>query len=171
MSENPVEPVSGLQSGGEPAAAATTVLTQLALQYLDQTRPWVRFMSILAFLGSALMALAGLAIMVVGMAGGLAMRSGNAALGAIGGAAIGFFYLVMACLYIAPGVFLHRYAGAIKQLKVTGAAGALEDALKHQKSFWRFVGIMSAVGVALGVIALLLAVVAGIIGAMMAGRR
>jgi hypothetical protein len=171
MGDYPMEPVPGLQSGAGPAGSDTTiVLTQLAQQYLDQTRPWVRFMSILVFVGAAMMAVAGLVMMALIMVGGLGVARGTSPFGAIGGVVVGVFYLALACLYIAPGVYLHRYAGAINQLKATRAAGTLEDALRHQRSFWRFVGIMSIIGIAIGMIAMVLVVVLGVIGAMMAGR-
>lgn len=84
---------------------------------------------------------------------------------------MGIFYLALACLYVAPGVYLHRYAGAIKHLKSTCTDSGLEDVLKHQRSFWRFVGILSIVGLAVCVIGIVLAVVAGLMGAMITGRR
>jgi len=172
MSDHPLEPASAFQSGGGPAETASkAALTQLGQQYLNQTQPWVRFISILVFVGAAFMALAGLAMMMITMAGGLALNRANPVFGAIGGALVGIFYLALACLYVAPGVYLHRYAGAIKHLKSTCTDSGLEDVLKHQRSFWRFVGILSIVGLAVGVIVIVLAVVAGLMGAMMTGRR
>jgi hypothetical protein len=85
--------------------------------------------------------------------------------------AVGFFYMMLACLYIAPGVFLSRYATAIRRLKETSASNALEDALKHQKSFWRFVGILMVIGLVITALALIIAILAGVLGVMMAGKR
>ncbi len=170
MNEQPFEPIPPLPSAGIPSPAPA-VLTPLGQQYLDQTRPWVRFMSILAFVGAGFMALAGAGIMLAGLAGGFSDRGAGRMFGAIGGMALGAVYLGMACLYIAPGVFLHRFAGSIWQLKLAPNAGALDEALRHQRSFWRYIGIMSLIGLIVGVIVVVLAIVIGIAGAMLAGRR
>ncbi len=170
MNDQPFEPIPPQPSLGVPPPAAPAVLSPLGQQYLDQTRPWVRFMSILAFVGAGFMALAGAVIMLVGLAGGLSDSGAGGMFGAIGGVAIGGVYLGMACLYIAPGVFLHRFAGSIRQLKRDPNEGALEAALRHQRSFWRYIGIMSLVGLIVGVLAAILAVVIGIAGAVLAGR-
>ena len=175
MSENPADHVTGPDI--IPAAAdgrtAGASLSPLAQQYLDQTRPWVKFMSVVTFIGAGLTMVLGLVVLVISMFSGAAAANQEAPglLGsAVGGGLLALLYLAMACVYIAPGLYLFRYAGAIGRLKVNPTAGVLEDALKHQKSFWRFVGILSVVGLALAVVVLGLAVVAGVIGALMAGR-
>jgi hypothetical protein len=128
-------------------------------------------MSILVFVGSVLMVLSGLFMLALAMAGGFGTRNRSAVAGAAWGAFAGFLYLGLACLYIVPGVFLHRFAGALAQLKATGLSSALEDAMRHQKSFWRFVGVMSIVGIAGGVSLVALAVLAGVMSAIMSGQR
>jgi hypothetical protein len=172
MSDQPPESPAGFQSSGVSAdATTTTVLSPQAQEYLNQTRPWVRFISIMVFVGAAFMALAALVMIALTMAGAMAARGAYAPFGAVGVVAAAFFYLMLACLYIAPGVFLYRYASAIKQLKAACTASALEDALKHQKSFWRFIGILTAVSLVIVVLVLVIAIVAGVLGVMMSGRR
>jgi anti-sigma-K factor RskA len=83
---------------------------------------------------------------------------------------LALLYVALACVYIAPGLYLSRYANAIKRLKVNSTAAGLEEALKHQKSFWRFIGILTAISLAVAVVVVGLAIVAGVIGAMMAAR-
>jgi len=171
MSEYPAEPPSATGPGFGETGAAT--LTPQARQYLDQTRPWVRLMSIVTFVSAGLMAVLAFVMLALGMAGGLAGgdRGGFGPLGgAIGGGLVALLYLSLACVYIAPGLFLSRYAGAIKRLQINCSSAVLEDAFKHQKSFWRFIGILTIIGIVVGVIAVGLAVVAGVIGAMMATR-
>jgi hypothetical protein len=171
MSEYPAEPPFATGSGSGETGAAT--LTPRARQYLDQTRPWVRFMSIMTFVCAGLMVVLALVMLVVGMVGGLAGgdHGGLGRLGgAIGGGLVALLYLSLACVYIAPGLYLSRYAGAIRLLQTNCSAAVLEDALKHQKSFWRFIGILTIIGIVVGVIVMGLAVVAGVIGAMMATR-
>jgi len=50
-------------------STVTVGLTPLAQHYLDQTRPWVRFMSIMTFASAGLMLLAGLMMLLVGVFG------------------------------------------------------------------------------------------------------
>lgn len=173
MENMPPEPAPAFQIPGvSPQAPIMPVLTKQAQEYLNQTRPWVRFLSIMVFLGAALMALGGLGLAAAMMVGGLGASGARTPFGAVaGGGVLGFFYLMMACLYVAPAVFMSRYAGAIKQLKETCSADALEEALKHQKSFWRFMGILTVIGLVIFVLFLGIAVVAGVFGLMMAGRR
>jgi hypothetical protein len=166
------EPMPASQPGAETREGMTTViLTRQAQLFLDQTRPWVRFVSIMVFIGAALMVLAAVVMIGLTMAGAFAASSGSNPFGAAGMVAVGFFYMMLACLYIAPGVFLSRYATAIRRLKETSASNALEDALKHQKSFWRFVGILMVIGLVITALALIIAILAGVLGVMMAGKR
>jgi hypothetical protein len=172
MSEYPLEPGTPPASSGlPPEMPPVAILTPVAQEYLGQTRPWVRFISVLVFVGSGFMVIAGLAMLALGMAGGFAGRDTSAVFGAAWGALVGSVYLLMACLYIAPGVFLHRYAGAIGQLIATGASSDLEDAIKHQRSFWRFVGVLSVVAIIVSIFFIGLAVVLGVMGAVISGRR
>ena len=175
MSEYPAEHVPGSDPDGAAidGRALSASLTPLAQQYLDQTRPWVRFMSVVTFVSAGLTMVLGLVVLVFSMFSGAAAGNGEelGALGsAVGGGLLALLYLVLACVYIAPGLYLARYASAITRLKSTPTAGGLEDALKHQKSFWRFVGILTVVGLVVAVIMLGLAVVAGVIGAIMSGQ-
>ncbi len=171
MSDFEPGPIPENQEATAAEAPIMATLTGQAMEYLCQTQPWVRFISILIFLSAALMALAGFAMMAMMIAGGMTARGPVRGLGAIGGLAAGSFYLMLACLYIAPGVFLHRYAVAIKQLRAACTPEALEEALKQQRSFWRFVGILSAAGLVVSFIVLVLVVAAGVLGAIMMGRR
>ncbi len=67
-------------------------------------------------------------------------------------------------------VCLFRYASAIVTLKAQPSAAALEQALKHQRSFWRVVGILTVAGLVVGLAVFVLAIVAGVVAAVMAGR-
>ena len=171
MSDFEPESTPGFPVPPPSDTAVMATLTQSAMDYLSQTQPWVRFISIVIFVSAGFMALGGCAMMAMVLAGAMTGRGIGRDLGVIGGFAAGSFYLMLACLYIAPGVFLHRYAVAIKQLKAACTPDALEDALKHQRSFWRFVGILSAVGLVVSLLILLFVVAAGVLGAVIMGRR
>jgi hypothetical protein len=176
MTEYPADHVPGtdFRSVATDGSSPIAGLTPLAQQYLDQTRPWVRFMSVLTFASAGLMALVGIGTLVVAVLGGVpaTQDEGPEARAFASGFAAGqaFVFVLLAFVYVAPGLYLSRYATAIKRLKANATAGGLEDALKHQKSFWRFAGILSAIGLVVAAFAVVLAIVAGVIAALMAGR-
>jgi hypothetical protein len=145
MNENPINTVQDSGPGDAVIAEADITLTSMAQRYLNQTRPWVRFLSIMMFIGVVIMILSGVVMLAWGVVGQLSpigrtfpMPPGRAAL-------LGLLYFILAILYIPPGVFLFRYASAIKFLESNRTAQALENALKRQKSFWRFVGIVTVI--------------------------
>jgi len=174
-----VEPAPSVESvpSAEPApvggGASATVLTPMAMWYLDQTRPWVRFMSVTAFVMAGLMVVIGIVMFAASLFGGVIAKNAGepAALrNAVGGALLAFFYIAMTAVYVVPGIYLSRYASAIRSLTAQASAGRLEDALKHQKSFWRFIGIFSAVSMIVMVVVLGLALVVGVFAAIAAPR-
>jgi len=98
----------------------------------------VRFLSVLGFLGLALLVLGCLAILVLPMG-----PMGSMPIGPRIGAA--FAYLLMGLVQFPAVLFLSRYAGRISRLAASGAPSDLEDALRAQKSFWKYVGILTLV--------------------------
>ena len=130
-----------------PAAKSEdVVLSEKGRKYLSQTGPWVRFLSILFFISIGFMVLGGLAILIVGMTGSL-LGPSNPAYSALPGGpfAAGLVYILAAILYLAPAIFLSRYASAIKKMRVEPSSRLLEGAIKYQKSFWRYTGVIAAI--------------------------
>jgi hypothetical protein len=118
-------PVGGAgASGGEVPASVVAVLAE--------TRPWVKFLSVLFFIGMGLGLVA--AIVAVTMIPSSGMNSV---------ALIPAFLLML--FYIPPALFLSRYAGNIRRLQTGGGVPALQEALSSQKSFWKYVGVLAIV--------------------------
>ena len=124
---------------------------------LSQTRPWVRFMSVMLFICAGFMVLAG-----IGMALFIAIAGG-----AWGMALLGLLYVAFAILYIAPGVFLWTYANRIDIFLRQRTTDRLDSALEAQKSFWKFIGIMMIIMLGL----YLLILVVGVLGAGVSSLR
>jgi len=105
---------------------------------LRGTKPWVRFLSVLGFIGLVLLVLGCLAMMAlpVGPMGSMPIGPRLAASSA---------YLLMGLVQFPAVLFLHRYASRIARLATSGDPVALEDALRAQKSFWKYVGILTLV--------------------------
>ncbi len=131
-------------------------VTPLMVEHLQATRPWVKFMGVMLFISVGLLFLGGLLMMVA--------LSSVRGVGA--SPAIGLLYWLFGLLYIAPAIFLNRYAGAIRELLQGGGATSMEKALESQKSFWRYVGILTLVILCIYALFLVIAILIGIGGAM-----
>jgi len=123
------------------------------IEALRQTKPWVTFLAVLGFIGCSLMVIGGLVMLVSGAAIG-GMKGG-----AIGGA-LGLVYILMALLYFFPSYYLLQYGGGIKRFMLSRTSPDLESALNSQKSFWRFVGILTAIVMCIYAVVLVVAIVA-----------
>ena len=161
MDENPIEPEITDRADVIAMEPEEVLLTADGRKFLKQTRPWVRFMSIIVFIGAAVSLLVGLMSFLFEVTGSL-FGAQDEVFGGLrgGGFILGLVYFVLAILYIPPGIFLTRYAAAIRTLESTGTSKALENALKYQKSFWRYIGMLTVVSliVAAAVIAFSFAV-------------
>ena len=109
-------------------------VTELAVDLLKQTRPWVMFLSVLAFIGSAFMVIAAVLMMGVGLLASSGPESGVQV-------AMGVVYLPLAGVYVYPAIKMWMYGSAIGRLLTSRSTSDLEAALLQQKSIWKFSGI------------------------------
>lgn len=130
-------------------------VTDDMLGSLRATRPWVMFLAILGFVGLALMVMGSLWFI-----GFSTMLPANSKLPGAFGVVAGCVELAIAAVYFFPCFYLLRYANAIERIAGTGQA-AMEQALRQQKSFWKFMGIFAIV--------MLVVYVLMIVGAILAG--
>ena len=117
-------------------------VSMMVITLLVRTRKWVRLCSVLGFIGSAFMVLAGLFMMISGGTIGASSGISGAAYGGGVMLGMGLFYLVFAIIYIYPSLRLWQYASSISRLESSSTSFDLETALDKQRSFWKFVGIM-----------------------------
>jgi hypothetical protein len=132
---------------------ATPVLSEFpasVTEPLRATKPWVRFLGIMGFIGTGLMVLVGLVLMVLPMDEKLPRW-------------LGLVYIFFAAIYIPPSLFLFRYASAIERFLFNPSFDGLGEALTHQKSFWRLVGIVMLAILGIYAIGIVGAIVAGVI--------
>src|SRR5689334_4359332 len=137
---------------------ANIPVTPLMVEHLRATKPWVRLISVIMFISVGLMFLGGLAMFFVPATPGLR--------GTGVGPLIGIFYFIFGGLYLIPAYFLHQYASSIQELLNGGGDSAMENALGSQKSFWRFVGILTLILICLYALVFVFA----ILGALTAFR-
>ena len=131
---------------------ANILVTPVMIEYLQATKPWVRFMSVISFIMAGFMVVFGVIIMLMPNAG-------------MGGFSVllGFIYVLLAGLYVGPAYFLHQFASSIGNLMDGGGDVALEAVLASQKSFWRFVGIMTLVLISLYALFFVIAISFGVL--------
>jgi hypothetical protein len=120
---------------------------------LRKTRPWVLFMAILGFIGTALIAISSISMIVGG-----SMMGSATGMEAVGMPGMGFMigmgvvYLLLGVVYFMASLYLLRYAGAIKSAVTSLNMGELERALEAQASFWKLVGILTIVSFVLMIV-------------------
>jgi len=140
----------GQAPGGRPAQTITAGMAQ----HLQGTRPWVLFLAILGFIGCGLMVIGGLGMLALG---GMAAGGPGAGLGAV----VCFAYVLVAVVYAVGSYLLYSYASAIKRFRQSGRSGDMEAALSAQRSWWKFVGILTIIALSLYLLAVLFTLVAG----------
>ena len=101
---------------------------------LAQTRPWVRLTAVVALL---LAALAEVRILLKAVE-----DRGRLETNAAGYLVVIGLMMLPPLLYVPAALFLKRYSASIRLVQDGGGPAALEAALAHQKSFWKYVGVM-----------------------------
>lgn len=138
---------------------ATSQVSPGIIQALAGTKPWVRLCSVMGFIGAGFMIIGGLMMMAGGAIGGMS-NSGLRGMGWVQ-TFMGAIYIVMSLMYLFPAVKLWKYGSAILRLMSTQSPGDLEQALEQQRGFWKFVGIVVLISLAM----MLLGIVIAVIGA------
>ena len=143
--------------------ASSGSVTPATLQALAGTKPWVRLCSIMGFIGAGFMILAGLLMITSGAMVGMSSRdaAGLAGLPVV----MGITYIVLSIIYLFPALKLWKYGSAIVRLMSTGSTADLEAALDQQRGFWKFVGILMIIMIAITLLAMVGGILAGIAGA------
>jgi len=148
---NPYAPPQGPAAAAYHDASAEVSLDgnvpDAIVEPLRKTKGWVTFLAVVGFIGTGLMGLVGLFMLGAGrLVPGLPP-------------AFGLIYLVLGAVYVAPSVLLIRYGSAIGRLVRDPRMERLVVALDHQRSFWKLIGVMTAVVIALYPVGIIVAVV------------
>ncbi|MBA7519996.1 hypothetical protein ES705_12084 [subsurface metagenome] len=137
------------------------VLTANSIEFLSKTTPWVRFIGVLYFIGLGFMALIAIIVMLSGTIGGVFSESlgGYSILASLG---LGSIYLVFAGIMFFPALYLYRYGSKLKTFLITREPQDLEASLKNNKSFWKFLGIISIIYLSIIPLAIIISIIVGI---------
>ena len=152
-----------------PSFSTSAAISQGVLAQLAGTKGWVRFMSVLMFVGAGFMLLVGLIMLVAGGSIAANAKTGALPAGVMTGLAI--VYALLSLIYIYPALKLWKYASYIGSLLISGSMMDLESALNQQRAFWKFLGIMVIALFALYIVAIIAMLALGGFAAMMAQGR
>ena len=130
----------------------SVTITDEIKNYVIQTSKWMKFLSILGFVGLGLMAIGGLSMFALGASFGEYMHTPfNPML-------FGFFYLVFAVLYFFPVLYLFKAAVGLKE-GVNGSQDSLTSGFMNLKMHYRYVGILTIVIISLYILLIIGAVI------------
>ncbi len=137
------------------------VLTKADKNNLIQTAKWGKFLSIVGFVMTGLILIGGLTFIVGGVAGeDLGIYAGM-------GGVMGFFYILIALVYIFPSYYLNRFSMQIKNGIQSNNETQCTEAYGNLKKLFVFMGILTIVGVGLYALAIIFMVLGGLMGGML----
>ena len=114
------------------------VLTKSMLKYLKQTSPWLRFIGTLGYIFCSISVVGGIIFLVAISADyGLADELGD-----FPAEIAGLFYILLGILLFFPSRFLHKFGEKIRRFLDSNSGEDLEQAFKHNKSLWKYIGII-----------------------------
>lgn len=132
----------GASTGGGDVVAPSTI-AQLA-----GTKGWVRLFSVVMWLGVLLYLLMALVMALTGNAAFAEIsRNTGAAAGQVLTYVIPAVYAIFGLMLGYPAAKMWKYANAIGRLVASHALADLDDALTHQRRYWKFTGILIILGV------------------------
>ncbi|OYW73115.1 MAG: hypothetical protein B7Z37_22830 [Verrucomicrobia bacterium 12-59-8] len=133
-------PISNIQ------AATSSIVPPNVIKELTGTKPWVRLLSVLMWLGCSVFLVFIVINLVFGLRGGSTLIQSGAAgagLAYMIGSTVG--YCIMALLIIYPTMKLSKYASKIGRLADSRTFIDLAAALAEQRRFWKFYGILTLI--------------------------
>jgi len=138
-------------------------LENQSISYLGETARWAKFLAIVGFIFCALIAIMGIFISsflskyndTPGMPTGFSSAYGTG---------MTIFYLVVAIIMVFPYLFLLRFANAMQTALKGNDQPNMITAFRNLKSFFKFVGIVTIIGLCFYALAILAAVLGSLAG-------
>jgi uncharacterized membrane protein len=144
-------------------------LDQTGRAHLSEAAKWAKFLSIMGFIGCGLIVLVGVffgslfstfsgELNRTGPYGDMATSGGLGAVAAI-------MYIIIALIYFFPCLFLFRFATKMKTALASNDQETLNNSFQNLKATFRFIGILTLIGLCFWVLALIF----GLLGAATGG--
>ncbi len=142
MEETPVTP-----EHFAPEPEKNMLFTEEAQYYLQIAAKWSKFLSILGFIGTALMVLGGIfaGSFIARMSTMSAAMAGQPAMPASAGGFLGGIYVVLGLIYLMPSLYLYQFSEKAKSGILFYRNDDIATAMGKLKSFFKFFGIVAIV--------------------------
>ena len=147
-------------------------LTENMLIHLKGASPWLRFIGILGFIISGTVALWGLFSFTMvfrnvsfwgNFFGFESINEASGAMGLVLRVIMIVFTIGSASFIFFPSLFAYRFGENIQTYLRTGADRDMETALKYNKSFWKFFGIVCIIYLAFIPMVIIISIIAGML--------
>jgi MFS family permease len=128
--------------------------------HLSETAKWARFLAIVGFVFLGLMLVFGifLSSFMATMFGSYDTYGGSGFMSAFG-VGMAIMYIIIAALWFFPLLFLLRFANRMRTALNGNDQQALNISLQNLKVFFRFIGIMTIIILALYALAIIISIV------------
>jgi hypothetical protein len=137
-------------------------ITPQSVNFLGETAKWAKFLAIVGIVWICLMVLFGLGVTIVAMA---MPEMNNETLG--GGVSLplcyyAIIYVIIAAISFMPVYYLLKFSSNMKLALKSNNTQALTNAFQYLKSHYKFIGILTILGMAFYAIAIVVIIVAGV---------
>ncbi len=146
----------------EGREAKAMELSAQSVIYLNDTRKWTLFFSILGFIFMGIMIL-GVIFMLTIFGSMSPMASPASGMGVM----LAFFYLALGALYFFPIYYLFKFSTHSKNAIYSENSEQIELAFKFLRLHYKFIGILTIIILAIYVLIFIIAAIAGGLGAFM----
>ena len=137
--------MENLTQNNPETTTSNAMLSQLSVQYLLGTAPWMKFFSILGFIMCGFMVLAAF----------IGLVSGSAYGGIGGGVGVFIVYIIMAIVIYFPNKYLYNYAIGIRDFNISNDNSLIEKSFLMQKKYWKYMGVLVIIYLSFAAIALI----------------
>lgn len=131
-----------------------------AKSFLATAAFWGKIVSIVGFVLTAIMVLAGIGMLFMGTAFSQ-FSDQMGAMGAFGGAGFAFIYITGALFYFFPSLYLFNFSQKTQTAIRNSDSLELEEGFKNLKSLFKFMGILTIIFIAIYALAFVIALIAG----------
>jgi hypothetical protein len=153
MPENPYESPQAEANSVNPIT--NRVLTENMLFYLRAASPWLRFIGIVGFVSLGLMAVYFIAISILINSAINSAAESIPGFGVLGSSFVLVMLLIMEGILFFPTFFIFQFGRKLRAYLHSGENSDLEQAFKHNKSLWTFLGVLSIISLAFTAIGVL----------------
>src|SRR5450631_1995691 len=137
-------------------------LDQPALNYLNESARWARFLAIIGFISCGLMIIVG--VFFGSFMSGLMTSAGSESAVAMSSGFFSIFYILFSLLIFFPSLYLFNFSSKMKRAFQNNEQQILTESLRNLKSFFKFYGICTVIILSIYALALIAAIFGAVVG-------